>query len=236
MNKPKLSFVMPTHNRLEWIGESMQSLLTQTEKDIEIVIVNDASTDGTTEWLKDYESNRLAPLFPYDQRVKIIHNEKNMGGGESRNIGHRASSSDIVAICDDDDIYADERAALTLKHFDLNKDSELVNFPYVSIGYFNERLEVFDGAPFDHERYLKDKVVTYYCNPSAAYRKNSFDEIGGFEKETEKQTDDAQFIDKWVTSGKKIDFQPGYCVTFHRTLPESMMTKHRGWNPEWLGK
>lgn len=234
--EPKLSFVMPTHNRLEWIGESMQSLLTQTEKEIEIIIVNDASTDGTTEWLKDYEANKLAPLFPYDERVKIIHNEKNMGGGESRNIGHRAASADIVAVCDDDDLNADERAVLTIKHFELNKDSEMVNFPYVSIGYYNERLEVFDGQPFDHDLYLKDKVVTYYCNPSAAYRKKSADDIGGFEKENELETDDAQFIDKWVKAGKKIDFQPGYCVTFHRTLPNSMMASKRGWSPEWVTK
>ncbi len=236
MNKPKLSFVMPTRNRLEWIGESLQSLLTQTVKDIEIIVVDDASTDGTSEWLMDYKLNKLAPLFPYDDRVKIIYNTEHVGGGLSRNIGQAHATADIIAVCDDDDLNADQRAELILKHFEINPKSEMVNFPYVSIGYFNEKLETFDGKPFDHDLYLKDKVITYYCNPSAAYKKVSAEEIGGFEKETETKTDDAQFVDKWVTAGKKIDFQPGFCVVFHRTLPESMMTKHRGWNHQWVEK
>lgn len=236
MNKPKISFVMPTRNRLEWLGESLQSLLTQTEKDIEIIIVNDASDDGTKEWLEDYKENKLAPLFPYDERVVIFHNETRQGGGASRNVGAALAKSEIIAVCDDDDLNADQRAELTLKHFELNPKSELVNFPYVSIGYFNERLETFDGDHFNHELYLKEGLVNYYCNPSAAYKKKSAEEIGGFPKETEDKTDDVQFIENWVKAGKKIDFQPGYCVTFHRTLPSSMMTKHRGFNPDWLVK
>jgi len=222
---PKVSFVMPTRNRLEWIGESISSNLAQTVEDIELVIVNDASDDGTKEFLDEW-----AAKF---SRVKIIHNEQRMGGGRSRNIGMQAASSDIIATCDDDDLSCDTRAELIIKHFDLNPKSELVTFPYVSIGYCNEKLEEFDGEPFDHEGFLNGGN-TYFSNPSSAVRKSSALELGGYEPETDDETDDIQFLRKWVKAGKKVDFQPGYFVNFHRVLPNSMMVKHRGWDPNWL--
>jgi len=229
---PKLSFVMPVHNAVAWIGETIQSILMQTEKEIELIIVDDCSTDGTSEFLDDWASK-----FP---NVKIIHNEKNLGAGPSRNIGTEAASAPIIAITDADDINADERAKLILKHFELNPKSELVTFPYCSIGYFNERVEDFMGEPFNHEQYLKDGTVNYYCNPSAAVKKESLVAVGGFGKETlegtDKKTDDHIFIDKWVKSGRKIDYQGGAFVLFHRNNPDSMMTKIRGWKPEWVAK
>lgn len=232
LNLPKLSFVMPCFNANAWIGEAIQSVLSQTEKDIELVIVNDASNDGTKEFLDDWASQ-----FP---NVKIIHNEKNLGAGMSRNIGTEAASAPIIAITDGDDINADERAALILKHFELNPDSELVTFPYLSIGYYNERLEEFVGEPFDHERFLKDGTSNYYSNPATAVKKESLLAVGGFGQEeftdTVKKTDDQIFLEKWVKAGKKVDFQGGAFVVFHRNLPNSMMAKVRGWQPEWATK
>lgn len=224
MLTPKISFVMPVYNALAWIGEAIQSVLMQTEKEIELIIVDDCSTDGTKEFLDDWASK-----FP---NVKIVHNEKNLGAGVSRNLGTEIASAPIIAITDGDDINADQRAELILKHFELNPESELVTFPYMSVGYYNEKLEEFPGGPFEQ--------TGYYCNPSAAVRKSSFQAMGGFGKEvfdeTDHKTDDILFIEKWLKSGRKIDYQGGAYVVFHRNLPNSMMTKLRGWKPEWATK
>lgn len=233
MSEPRISFVLPTRNRIEWIGESLQSLLTQTiVHDTEIIVVNDASDDGTKEFLDDWASKFA--------EVKIIHNETQMGGGKSRNIGMEAARAPIIGVCDDDDVYVDERAKLILEHFELNPKSELVTFPYRSIGYYNEKLEDFPGEPFDHDTFLKDGRVNFFSNPSAAYKKEAAMAIGGYEPEFTgenlKQTDDIQFLTKWVKSGRKVDYQPGYLVCFHRVLPDSMMAKIRGWKPEWASK
>lgn len=229
---PKVSFVMPVYNAVAWIGEAIQSVLMQTEKDIELIVVDDCSTDGTGEFLDDW-----AAKFP---NVKVIHNEKNLGAGMSRNIGTEAASAPIIAITDADDLNADERAALILKHFELNPESELVTWGYMSIGYYNERIEEFGGEPFDHERYLKEGVANFYCNPSAAVKKESLVAVGGFGKEElegeGRKTDDAIFLDKWVKSGRKVDYQTGSLVVFHRNLSNSMMTKIRGWSPSWVEK
>lgn len=228
----KISFVLPVYNRIAWIGETLHSLLSQTVDDYEIIIVDDASTDGTREFLQEWTKN-----YP---QVKLILNEKNLGAGKSRNIGILAASAPIIASCDSDDIYADEHGEIILKHFTLNPKSELVNFPYQRIGYFNEPLEDFPGEPFDHESFLKDGSINYFCNPSCGFKKDSALEIGAYEPEitegSDRKTDDVQFISKWVKKGKKIDFQPGFLTLGHRVLPDSMMAKLRGFQKEWVQK
>jgi glycosyltransferase involved in cell wall biosynthesis len=229
---PKISFVLPGYNSVAWIGETIQSLLSQTVDDYEIIVINDGSTDGTREFLDDYCSH-----FP---KVKVIHNEKNLGCGKSRNIGIEASSAPIIAMVDSDDLYADEHGAIILEHFDKNPASEMVNFPYQRIGYTNEPLEDFAGEPFNHEAFLKDGSINYFCNPNCAFKKESALAIGGYEPEvTEgegRKTDDVQFITKWVKSGRRIDFQPGFLTLGHRVLPSSMMAKLRGFQKEWAQK
>lgn len=228
MSKPLISFCLPTFDRIEWVGECIQSLMDQTEKNIEIIIVDDASTDGTKEFLEDWAVK--------DPRVKVIINEKNIGAGNSRNIATSAAESDIVAICDSDDVYPNDRAESTLRWFSEHPESELVNFPYVRIGYLGEILENFYGAPFDHEAYKKDGSITHFCNPSVAFKKKSADEMGGYQAEKEGLTDDAQFVKNWVTAGKKIDFDNRIFGVCHRVLPHSIMSKQRGFKPEWATK
>lgn len=225
---PKISFVLPTRNRLEWVGECLQSLRDQTEKDIEIIVVNDASDDGTKEFLDEYALS--------DPRIKLVHNEKQMGGGNSRNIGMAQAASEIIAQADDDDVYPNDRAAATIKWFEKNPASELVNFPYVRIDYFGNIIDTFWGSEFDHETYKKNGTVNYFCNPSVAYKKKSAEEIGGYGSEKEGMTDDIQFVDKWVKSGKKIDFDNSIFGVMHRVLPTSMMASQRGFKPEWAGQ
>lgn len=228
MNKPLVSYVIPTKNRVAWLPECIQSLLSQDVREIEVIVVNDGSTDGT----KDFLESWAKPL----PRVKIIHNEESLGAGPSRNIGMGAAESEIIGVCDDDDCYPTHRTTLILDWFKANKKSELVNFPYVRIGYFNETLEKFEGKPFDHETFKKTGAVSYFCNPSVAYKKAPVMAMDGYPKEVEGMTDDYQFIKKWVDGGHKIDFDDKFFACLHRILPNSMMSKLRGFDPRWVSR
>lgn len=229
---PRLSFVVPTKNREPWLTLCLDSLLGQSLEDIEIIVVNDGSTDGTRELLDTWYSQ-----FP---KIKIIHNSESKGAGASRNLGAAAAESDIIAVCDDDDVYINSRAQDIVNWFEKNPTSELVNFPYVSIDYFENILESFDGQPFDHEAFKKDGGVNYFCNPTVAYKRQAAIEIGGYPTEKKGLTDDYQFLTNWVKSGKKVDFCgdngngeiPYVCM--HRILPDSMMAGIRGWDASWL--
>jgi glycosyltransferase involved in cell wall biosynthesis len=228
MDKPLISFVLPSYNRIAWIGEAVQSCLAQTEKNIEVVIVDDGSTDGTFEMLQEWLGE--------NPKVKLIRNEKNLGAGPSRHKGAEAARGEIILVCDSDDMNVNERAELALKWFKENPESELVNFPYVSVSYVNEILESFEGEKFNEDEYKKSGYINYYCNPSVAVKKKSYFETKGYEKENDKETDDRQFVRNWVNAGKKIDFAPGDPIVLHRVLPDSMCVKFRGFDPKWATK
>jgi glycosyltransferase involved in cell wall biosynthesis len=230
---PIISFVMPTHNRIEWLPLAIDSLRSQTELNIEIVIVDDGSTDGTWDYLEW--------VSVQDNRIRLVRHETPQGAGPSRNAGAAVALADIVAVCDDDDVYINTRAENILKWFAENPDSELVTFPYVSIDYFDNVVESYVGQPFDHDAFKARGEVSYFCNPATAYKKEAAKAAGGYKREDEGITDDYQFLQNWVGAGKRVD----YCgnlggeipfATMHRILPNSMMAKIRGFDPAWLRK
>lgn len=230
MPNPLISFVVPTYNRNEWLAECLSGLLSQTVKEVEVIVVDDASDDGTDKLLEYYKT---------DERVKIIRNDKNIGGGLSRNAGNSIASAPIIAVCDSDDLYPTNRAEVTLEFFKKYPEGVMMNAPYVRVGYCNETLRSFDGLPFDEELFKKTGAINFFCHPSAAYTKKDIEEIGGYKAEiTEGQgiTDDYQLVCDWIKAGKKIGMVPDHYLCLHRVLPNSMMSKFRGFEPSWAGK
>jgi glycosyltransferase involved in cell wall biosynthesis len=97
-----LSVVMPTHNRSSRVERAAHSVLEQQGADVELVIVDDASSDGTPE-----VTDRLA----HDKRVRLVRNDHSLGPGGSRNRGIAAARGDLLGFCDDDDTWMPGAAA-----------------------------------------------------------------------------------------------------------------------------
>lgn len=95
MTIPLVSVVLPTHNRADFLARAIRSVVGQTENNLEIIVVDDASNDGTSELLQQLARN--------DPRIKILRNSKSLGGGGARNVGIAASTGEWVAFIDDDD-------------------------------------------------------------------------------------------------------------------------------------
>lgn len=231
MSIPKISYVMPTKNRVEWFPACLSSLLVQSgvqASDIEVIAVDDGSTDGTWELLQWYAAR--------DPRIKTVRNEGSIGGGLSRNKGAKFAAADIIGICDDDDIYFEDRTKLILDYFDKHPDMALVNFPYVRVGFNDEVLETFHGNDFDEKTFKETGAVNYFCNPTVAVRKADYFNMGGYRPENEDITDDHQFLNAWIASGRKVGFVPREYPCGHRVLPDSMMAKKRGFKAEWAAK
>jgi glycosyltransferase involved in cell wall biosynthesis len=91
-----LSVVMPTRNRPDRLLRAAESVLSQDFGEIELVVVDDASTDDTAEAL-----DRLAE----DERVRVVHNAESLGPGGSRNRGIAAARGNLLGFCDDDDTW-----------------------------------------------------------------------------------------------------------------------------------
>ena len=94
---PKVSIVLPTYNGEKYIKESIESILSQTLTDWELIIVNDCSKDTTASIISEYASE--------DDRIKIITNEQNQKLPESLNIGFRQACGEYLTWTSDDNMY-----------------------------------------------------------------------------------------------------------------------------------
>jgi succinoglycan biosynthesis protein ExoO len=96
---PKVSVIIPAYNTEAYIAKAIESALHQTLRDIEVIIVDDGSSDQTVEVAKSFT----------DQRLKVIVNEQNLGSAAARNRALRVAQGEWIAVLDSDDWYAPER-------------------------------------------------------------------------------------------------------------------------------
>ncbi len=113
----KVSFVIPAKNAEAWIAETLESVIEQTYKDWECIVVDDHSTDDTAEVVRFY--------IKMDERIKLVENRAGKGRSAARNYGNRVASGDIIMVLDSDDIAQPNRAEETVKFFDDNKDKDV---------------------------------------------------------------------------------------------------------------
>ncbi len=93
----KVSVIITVYNGVDYLRECLNSILDQSFKEIELICVDDASCDGTTDLLRHYKET--------DKRVKVIRNSENRGAGASRNIGFSAAKGKYIIFLDADDYY-----------------------------------------------------------------------------------------------------------------------------------
>jgi glycosyltransferase involved in cell wall biosynthesis len=105
---PRCSVILPTYNRLRVLMRAIASVLAQDMSDFELLIVDDCSTDGTADWLKQQT----------DPRIRAIAASRNGGPSAARNLGLEAARSPIVSFLDSDDVYRPNRLSRALTVFD----------------------------------------------------------------------------------------------------------------------
>ena len=94
MNK-KVSVIVPTYNAEKYLSRSIDSIINQSYDNLEIIIIDDASTDKSKDIIKKYAS--------IDNRIRTFYSEINQGVSRSRNIGLKSFSGDYVVFLDADD-------------------------------------------------------------------------------------------------------------------------------------
>ena len=116
MSTPKISVIVPVYNVEKYIAECLESLINQTLHDIEIVCVDDCSTDGSVDIVRKYAAT--------DPRIRLLTKAKNSGLSETRNVGIANSSAPYMMFCDSDDFFAPDMCekmlnAVTVNNADL---------------------------------------------------------------------------------------------------------------------
>ena len=110
----EISVIIPTFNRGKLIANSIKSVLNQTIKNLEIIIVDDGSTDNTKEVIDKFQ----------DRRIKYIKLDKNQGASNARNIGIKAAKGRYISFQDSDDIFYPNKLEIQLNNI-INKKSDL---------------------------------------------------------------------------------------------------------------
>lgn len=95
MNEPKISLILPVFNAEESLTKCLDSVINQTLTDIEIICVDDCSTDNSLEILENYAKK--------DSRIIVLNQETNQGQGAARNRGLQIASGEYVGFVDSDD-------------------------------------------------------------------------------------------------------------------------------------
>ncbi|MGH7843961.1 MAG: glycosyltransferase family 2 protein [Candidatus Binatia bacterium] len=98
---PRVSVIIPTHNRADFVATAIRSVLKQTFEDFELIVVDDASSDTTSQVVASFR----------DPRVHYIRHGQNRGGAAARNTGIVNSSAEYVAFLDDDDAWYPDKLA-----------------------------------------------------------------------------------------------------------------------------
>ncbi len=109
---PFVTVMMPVHNGEKYIKYAIESILSQTYKDFELLIVNDASTDKTVNIIHTYK----------DSRIRLIHNSKQLGLSAIRQKGVSEARGSLLAFLDSDDIALSHRLEKQVNYFKENKD------------------------------------------------------------------------------------------------------------------
>jgi glycosyltransferase involved in cell wall biosynthesis len=113
--EPLISVYIPTYNRLELLKRAVQSVLNQTYKNFEIIIVDDNSSDGTQDF--------LVGLAKVDSRIRYFFKDKNSGACVSRNIAINLAQGELITGLDDDDYFLPHRLEFFLDYW-VNKKRE----------------------------------------------------------------------------------------------------------------
>jgi glycosyltransferase involved in cell wall biosynthesis len=154
MSSPKVSVIIPTHNGADFLGEAIQSVLTQTYPHFELIVVNDASPDHTTEVVKQFD----------DSRLKYFVHETNQGADQARHTALQSSSGEIIALLDQDDYYHPEKLEAHVAFLDNHPDIGFTYNARFELNYSATTIRDLWRPPRDIS--LADLVLWFPLSPS----------------------------------------------------------------------
>ncbi len=206
-----ITVLIPFYNREQYIDEAVQSVLAQTLKPLEIIIVNDCSRESSRRYLE-----RFADV------CKIVDLTTNVGLAGSRNAGIRAARGQFIALLDDDDIWTPEKLAVQRKYMEEHPECTMVHSKVCAF-YTNAEDHVFGRfdpwQPMSLAQALRDE---YWAVPSTMmFRTAAIRAIDGFDQSF-RECEDRDFLIRIAAAGYRIEGIPEPLIRFRRTLHGSL--------------
>jgi glycosyltransferase involved in cell wall biosynthesis len=190
VDSPKVSVIVPTYNRADRLERALNSIVSQTYQDFELIVVDDGSTDKTS---------KVMESFPKAQYLSI---KKNSGVSNARNVGLASAKGELICFLDSDDLWNEKKIQIQAQWLENNKDSQLC---------YTDEIWIRNGVRVNpmnrHRKYSGD--IFRHClglcivSPSSVMiRAKLFDEIGNFDESLPACED----YDLWLRIASKYAF------------------------------
>ncbi len=214
-NQPLVSVVIATYNMGHYLPEAVNSVLRQTWSNLEIVIIDDGSTDDT--------AHQIAPLAT-DEKVHYIRTE-NKGQPQAKNRGLHEAQGEFIAFCDADDLWSPRKLELQMREFENPK----VGVVYSEVSYIDQEGDHIDKAqPYErHSGTVTEHLVIKNFVPfgTAVIRRACIDKNGPFDETLPMGID----WDLWLRYSVDWEFRYVSDVTYiYRIWPGQMSKNYRG--------
>ena len=198
---PKVSVVMSSYNHARFIGQAINSVLNQSYTDLELVIVENGSTDNSITVIKSFS----------DPRIKLHELTTNRGGSEGMNTAIEYSTGEYIALLNSDDYFLPDKLSKQI--------AELESKPHLGAVFGLCRVVDERGAPHpdtfrqtlfktrwpDHLSYLKYFLFhgNCVCHPTAVIRRSAYDQTGTFDTRLRRLLD----FDYWIRLFSRYETQ-----------------------------
>ena len=205
--KGTVTVVIPAYNRVKYIKQAIDSVLNQTYKNIELIVIDDGSSDGTYDLLESYSG----------QLILLTHeNRKNKGQSASINLGLSQAQGEFIAVLDSDDYWELNKLKIQVAYMNKNPDIGLL---YTNGYGVNESGEVIYPYHKDNHVEINDPnnvlVDCYLALPvNSLVRKKVYDEVGGF-NETYRAAQDHDMLIR-IAEKTNLAYLPDFLFYYRR--------------------
>lgn len=203
----RVSVVMPTYNAERYLAQAIDSVLAQTYRDFEFIIVNDGSSDGTLEIAEAYARK--------DPRIRIVSQE-NQGGAASRNNGMAIAHGEWIAMMDADDVMLPNRLERQLAFLEENPDVAVASAFVYHIDDRNRIIGQNESEMIDREtlkRKLKNDAAFGFSHPAAILNKKAVQEVGGYRPQFE-PCEDSDLWNRVAENGHTVLVQQEFLLKY----------------------
>jgi glycosyltransferase involved in cell wall biosynthesis len=219
---PIVSVIIPAFNVRNYIADSIESALSQTYQNIEIIVVDDGSTDGTNEIINSY-----------GDKIQCLK-KSNGGAASARNLGINAARGKYISFLDGDDTWEPHKLVSQIEQFNINPRLGLV---YADYGSFNENGVISKNKPLSKGSkrpsgyILRDLIFDCFISTcTATVSREALNRVGGFNETLIKAED----YDLWlrIAAVYEVEYLPKV-LTWVRERPDSLSRSYSNAVEHW---
>ncbi|WP_062051726.1 glycosyltransferase [Bacillus sp. JCM 19034] len=178
--KPEVTVLMSVYNDEQYLEESVESILNQTYENFEFLIIDDASTDGSYEILKEFAEK--------DQRIKLIKNKENKGLSYNLAEGVSQATTKWIARMDADDIAREDRLLLQMNYVAEHPNTDIIGSYVMDIDAKGNEIEL-RKVPTTHEKIASLIWTCPFIHPTVLFKKKAIEKVGSYDKNLRRRQD-----------------------------------------------